>query len=218
MKKLIFTSVFLLIVIFLFTLFFNIDYYLSGFYKDEKTGKYFYTDFVGSVNNNLDNKVKLSVPVFISKPNGDTLQNIDFKSFVRINNFYKDDFYVYRIIEKADFLSVIADPLNEIKYEFYFKNSFYQIINDSIFYDSPAGGSCNGFLMKKSRTFHVLDIDNLDYDCAIFNNIVFINGCKLSEAEFSKLKNEIKGDINFARKNKNYKKPIEIMYNITPHF
>ncbi|MEY5049327.1 MAG: hypothetical protein RLZZ175_2686 [Bacteroidota bacterium] len=92
MKKLIFTSVFLLIVIFLITLFFNLDYYLSGFYKDEKTGKYFYTEFVGSVNNNLDNKVKLSVPVFISKPNGDTLQNIDFKSFVRINNFYKDDF------------------------------------------------------------------------------------------------------------------------------
>ena len=121
MKKIIFTFVFLLIVIFLFTLFFNKDYYFSGFYKDQKSGKYFYTDFVGSVNGNLENKVNLIVPVFVSKPNGDTLQNIDIKSFVRINNFYKDDFYVYRIVEKADLLSVIAEPINEIKYECYFK-------------------------------------------------------------------------------------------------
>jgi hypothetical protein len=209
MKKILFIVPILFVVILLVKLYFNSDYYFSGFYKDNKTNKYFYTDNIGSINDSIKNKVKFSVPIL--KKNGDTLKDVDIKSFVRINDFYKDDFYVYRIVKHADFLSVIAEPIAEIKYECYFENSFYEIIKDSIFYNSPAGESCNGFLLRnKSKTFHVLDLDDVNHDCAIDKDLIFINGCIINRSDLIKLDEDILDKINFSIKNKIYKKVIEI--------
>ena len=199
------------LVVILIKLKFNFDYYSSGFYIDKKTNKCFYKQTVGSVNESLNNKLILSVPVMMQ--NGDTLESVDIKTFKQVNNFYKDDFYVYKITTHPDELTVIAKPIAEIKEEVYYEDSFYYIVNDSIFYDSPSGGACNGFIEKvnKPNTFNVLKIDDHNNDCAVYNQVIlYVNGCLVNKSDKKNLGLDVLQKIKYASENRVFQNRILI--------
>lgn len=182
----------------------------SGFYLDNGSRKIFYRYRYYGVDETINGKDYASIPVLLM--DGDTLEEIDKATFKRLSDFFVDKNFIYKITSKADYCSVIAEPIKTLKSGCYFENSNYILFSDSLFYNSFDGKDCSGFiniLIPKDQVnnFFVLDIPNQNDDYAIFNSILFVNGCVYNSFSDLEIDNNLKTIIKTAINNRNYKIP-----------
>jgi len=170
----------------------------SVLYKDELTGVYYFKFRHFPTEDISENRF---VPVLNS--NEDTIKVINEMVFKKIFNFYVDDSYIFKVVDKYDQYEVHPQSIDSIPEGCYYENSKYRISNGGVeYYQGRAVSKCsklvstNVNISSDTLNLKVLDIDG--FDCCVVNNKIFIDGCLLENFDLDNktLRNKINDAIN----------------------
>lgn len=165
----------------------------SVLHKDQLTGVYYFKFRHFPIEDIPENRF---VPVL--NGNGDTIKDINESVFKKIFNFYVDDKYMFKVVDKYGQYEVHSQSIDSIPEGCYYENSNYRVLKSGVeYYQGRAVSKCrklvntNVNISSDTLNFKVLDIDDLD--CCVLNNKIFIDGCSLKnfDLENKAIKNKI---------------------------